>query len=112
IRFVARNCCASTAGHGCASLTPRQHSNRPGPQRRFARGESYDAGVLGGNDMNGKIGLEEHFAISDTVDGARGFVDETAWVDLRARLLDLQDRRLAEMDRHGMEKMIISLHAP
>ena len=62
--------------------------------------------------MKGKIGLEEHFAISDTVDGARGFVDETAWVDLRARLLDLQDRRLAEMDRHGMEKMIISLHAP
>jgi len=62
--------------------------------------------------MQGKIGLEEHFAIADTVDSARVFVDETAWGDLRARLLDLQERRLSEMDRYGMEKMIVSLHAP
>jgi len=62
--------------------------------------------------MRGKIGLEEHFAIADTVDGARAFVEEPAWVDLRARLLDLQEKRLSEMDQHGMEKMIVSLHAP
>jgi gamma-resorcylate decarboxylase len=62
--------------------------------------------------MNGKIGLEEHFAISDTVADARGFVGEAIWSDLRERLLDFQDKRLTEMDRYGMEKMIVSLHAP
>ena len=62
--------------------------------------------------MNGKIGLEEHFAISDTLDGARRFVGEATWVDLRERLLDFQDKRLAEMDRYGMEKMIVSINAP
>ena len=65
-----------------------------------------------GTDMNGKIGLEEHFAISDTLADARGFVGEAIWGDLRERLLDFQDKRLAEMDRYGMEKMIVSLHAP
>jgi len=62
--------------------------------------------------MNGKIGLEEHFAIPETLDGARGFVGEATWIDIRERLLDFQDKRLAEMDRHGMEKMIVSLNAP
>ncbi|HVO47631.1 MAG TPA: amidohydrolase family protein [Steroidobacteraceae bacterium] len=62
--------------------------------------------------MNGKIGLEEHFAISDTLDDVPGFIGARMWAELRERLLDLQDKRLAEMDRHGMEKMIISLHAP
>ena len=34
------------------------------------------------------------------------------WPELRHRLLDIQDTRLAEMDRHGIEMMILSLNAP
>jgi len=62
--------------------------------------------------MDGKIGLEEHFAIEDTIGDSHGFVGAETWTDLQARLLDVQDRRLAEMDRHGVEKMILSLNAP
>jgi len=62
--------------------------------------------------MQRKIGLEEHFAVPATLDDAPGFIAAATWVDLRERLLDMQDKRLAEMDRYGMEKMIVSLHAP
>jgi gamma-resorcylate decarboxylase len=62
--------------------------------------------------MDGKIGLEEHFAITDTIGDSRSFVGEATWTELRQRLLDFQDLRLAEMDRHGIAIMILSLNAP
>ncbi|HEX9464305.1 MAG TPA: amidohydrolase family protein [Alphaproteobacteria bacterium] len=62
--------------------------------------------------MKGKIGLEEHFSGEDTLMDSHGFVDDEKWRQLRANLLDMGDRRLAEMDRHGMERMIVSLNAP
>ena len=34
------------------------------------------------------------------------------WKDLRHRLIDVQDTRLGEMDKHGVEMMILSLNAP
>lgn len=61
--------------------------------------------------MQGKIALEEHFAIPETVEMARGFVPPSHWDELKSRLLDIQDRRLALMDAHGIEIMILSLHA-
>ncbi|TKC87925.1 amidohydrolase [Trinickia terrae] len=62
--------------------------------------------------MNGKIALEEHFAIEETVADSAGFVPASYWPELKARLLDLHERRIAEMDRHGVELMILSLNAP
>lgn len=62
--------------------------------------------------MNGKIGLEEHFAIPDTLDHSKGFLGDAVWPELESRLLDIQKRRIAEMDRHGMQMMILSLNAP
>jgi predicted TIM-barrel fold metal-dependent hydrolase len=62
--------------------------------------------------MQGKVGLEEHFAIEDTINDSKGFLPERVWPELRARLLDFHDKRLAEMDKHGMEIMILSLNAP
>ena len=62
--------------------------------------------------MQGKIGLEEHFAIDDTISDSKGFLPERVWPELRARLLDFHDKRLAEMDKHGMAIMILSLNAP
>ncbi len=59
--------------------------------------------------MKGKIALEEHFAIEATLQDSAGFVPEDHWDELRARLLDIQDRRLREMDAHGVEMMIRSV---
>ncbi|MPZ58257.1 MAG: amidohydrolase family protein [Rhizobiales bacterium] len=62
--------------------------------------------------MQGKIALEEHFAIEDTINDSKGFFPDTIWTELRGRLLDIQDRRLRLMDQHGIEMMLLSLNAP
>ena len=62
--------------------------------------------------MLGKIALEEHFAIPDTLQDSAGFVPGRYWEELQARLLDIQDTRLRLMDQHGIETMILSLNAP
>ena len=49
--------------------------------------------------MKGKIGLEEHFAIEDTIMDSAGFFPDDIWVELRGRLIDLHDQRLKLMDR-------------
>lgn len=61
--------------------------------------------------MQGKIALEEHFAIEATLGDSKVFGAQV-WDKLGPRLLDIQDMRLAEMDRHGVEMMILSLNAP
>ena len=62
--------------------------------------------------MEGKIGLEEHFAINETLMDSAGFVPDDHWPELRSRILDIHDRRLRLMDQHGMEMMLLSLNAP
>ncbi|HSV51874.1 MAG TPA: amidohydrolase family protein [Burkholderiaceae bacterium] len=62
--------------------------------------------------MIGKIGLEEHFANEQTLHDSAGFVPGDYWKELSARLLDIHERRLREMDANGMEMMILSLNAP
>jgi 2,3-dihydroxybenzoate decarboxylase len=62
--------------------------------------------------VQGKIALEEHFAIAETLQDSAGFVPPSYWEELSGRLLDIHDRRLREMDAHGVEMMILSLNAP
>ena len=62
--------------------------------------------------MNGTIALEEHFAINDTLKDSRQFMPDTVWAELQSRLLDIQEKRLALMDKHGIEMMILSLNSP
>ena len=62
--------------------------------------------------MQGKIGLEEHFAMAETVEDSAVFVNAAHFKELTNRLLDIHERRIAEMDRHGMQMMILSLNAP
>ena len=62
--------------------------------------------------MKGKIALEEHFAIEDTLQDSAGFVPDSHWAELSGRLLDIHDRRLKLMDAHGVEMMLLSLNAP
>ena len=62
--------------------------------------------------MKGKIGLEEHFAIPETLADSRGFFPEAVWLEVKERLLDLHGRRLKLMDEHGLEMMLLSINAP
>src|ERR1700730_6395822 len=64
------------------------------------------------NGMQGKIGLEEHFAIAETLADSGVFLPDRCWGELSRRLLDVQKERIALMDAHGMEMMILSLNAP
>ena len=62
--------------------------------------------------LHGKIALEEHFATEETLMDSAGFVPNRDWPELKSRLLDIQDKRLRQMDQHGVERMILSLNAP
>jgi 2,3-dihydroxybenzoate decarboxylase len=62
--------------------------------------------------MDRKIGLEEHFAVPETLADSQGFLGDHVWPELEKRLLDMQEYRLSHMDRHGMQMMILSLNAP
>ena len=62
--------------------------------------------------MDGKIALEEHFAIDDALMDSAGYLGEDVWAELESRLLDIHGRRIELMDRHGIETMILSLNVP
>ncbi len=62
--------------------------------------------------MQGKIALEEHFAIEDTLLDSRGYFPDRVWEEVKSRVLDLHERRLREMDQNGIEMMLLSLNAP
>jgi len=61
--------------------------------------------------MQGKIALEEHFAIEATLGDSKVFGTHV-WEELGPRLMDFQDKRLRLMDASGVEIMILSLNAP
>src|SRR5688572_9505914 len=86
------------------------------PVAAFLSGKSSLTGGAGtqeeGEEMQGKIALEEHFAIEDTLMDSAGFLGEHVWEELKSRLLDIHVKRIGEMDRHGVEIMILSLNAP
>jgi len=62
--------------------------------------------------MQGKIALEEHFAIPETLMDSRGYFPDRVWQEVKSRVMDLHERRLKLMDEHGIEMMLLSLNAP
>ena len=67
--------------------------------------------------MQGKIALEEHFALEETVSDALDFwsgdlYEKNVREELHLRLIDITDRRLREMDQNGIEMTLLSLNAP
>src|SRR5271166_2396310 len=61
--------------------------------------------------MQGKVTLEDHFAIDATLGDSQPFAAHV-WPELRHRLLDFHDQRLRLMDESGVEIMIASLNSP
>ena len=62
--------------------------------------------------MKGKIGLEEHFAIDETISDSAGFLDDRVWPELKKNLLDFREKRIGVMDQYNIQMMILSLNAP
>jgi len=62
--------------------------------------------------MHNKIAIEEHFALPETLGDSTAYAVGGSWSLLEQRLLDLDDVRLAEMDRHGVGYAIVSLNSP
>jgi 2,3-dihydroxybenzoate decarboxylase len=63
--------------------------------------------------MDGKIALEEHWAIDETLHVAGQPVAAGAfWDETRRLLVDFRDRRLADMDANGIELAILGLNSP
>lgn len=62
--------------------------------------------------MNGKIALEEHFAIPEYNQVRPHFLSASSWVDIQRRIVDFTELRLPEMDDHGIEYAVISLTSP
>jgi 2,3-dihydroxybenzoate decarboxylase len=62
--------------------------------------------------MTGKIALEEHFALPETLADSTRYASGSSWSLLEQRLLDLHDHRVSEMDAHGIAYAILSLNSP
>ena len=63
--------------------------------------------------MHNKIGFEEHMGIVETVEETRAFAgDSGKWDDFTQDLIDTDARRIAYMDKAGIELAILSLNAP
>jgi predicted TIM-barrel fold metal-dependent hydrolase len=60
--------------------------------------------------MQGKIAVEEHFRIAETT-GSEARYPGPYWSGLSGKLLDIHGARLAEMDKTGIEKAVISLNS-
>jgi gamma-resorcylate decarboxylase len=62
--------------------------------------------------VTGKIAIEEHFALEDTLGDSEQYAVAGSWSGFQQKLLDLGDRRLPDMDRHGVACSILSLNSP
>jgi gamma-resorcylate decarboxylase len=63
--------------------------------------------------MQGKIALEEHFAVdAPDQDTASRLAGNATWAETARRLVDFHDLRLNDMDACGIEYAILSLNAP
>jgi len=62
--------------------------------------------------MTGKIALEEHFALAETLGDSERYFPPAVWQRMYSALTDIHEKRLAEMDQHGIETAILSLNSP
>jgi 2,3-dihydroxybenzoate decarboxylase len=59
--------------------------------------------------MPGKVALEEHFALAETIESSTA---ATYSAEFRKQILEMGSGRIAEMDRGGVELCILSLVSP
>ena len=63
--------------------------------------------------MKGKIALEEHWAIDETINiVGQPLAAGPFWEATRAKLVEFRQTRLAGMDKNGIEFAILGLNSP
>jgi gamma-resorcylate decarboxylase len=62
--------------------------------------------------MQNKIALEEHFATPETLGDSERYFPPAVWQRMYSALTDIHEKRLAEMDLHGIQTMLLSLNSP
>ncbi len=62
--------------------------------------------------MRGKIALEEHFAMEETLGDSERYFPPDVWRKMHGALTDFHQKRLEQMDQHGIEMMLLSLNSP
>jgi gamma-resorcylate decarboxylase len=63
--------------------------------------------------MQGKIAFEEHMSLEETLEDSRSFAGGSGkWDEFARQILDLDEERLAGMERNGIDFTILSLNAP
>jgi 2,3-dihydroxybenzoate decarboxylase len=62
--------------------------------------------------VTGKIALEEHFALPETLADSTRYASGHSWSLLEQQLLDLHVHRVSQMDAHGIAYAILSLNSP
>src|SRR6266540_2241322 len=60
--------------------------------------------------MYGKIAVEEHFGLPETVGSSVRYTASGYWAEVNQKLLDLGSQRLADMDKAGIEMTVLSLN--
>ena len=59
-----------------------------------------------------KIGIEETFAIPETLACSEKYFPKEVWPKFSSQILDFMKYRVEEMDQYGMDMMILSLNSP
>ena len=63
--------------------------------------------------MRGKIALEEHMSLPETLEDSRSFAGGSGkWDEFARQILDIGDERLKGMDKNGIEFTILSINSP
>jgi gamma-resorcylate decarboxylase len=96
----------SSAALATAGLLGNANATSATPVAR----KSVDADEPGPAPMIGKIALEEHFVLAETIETSYAVRDLPP--QTRHKILDLGSGRIAEMDRGGLDICILSLTAP
>lgn len=99
--FIERSAGALAAAGVLAGVNAASVANDPQKKGGAAEADSPPS--------TGKIALEEHFGLSETV--VTGYVASGA-SEIALKLQEIGSERLAEMDRTGVELCILSLTAP
>src|SRR5215469_9014369 len=74
-----------------------------------AKAPATDSGHSDSGSLAGKIALEEHFVVPETLAASYG---AAGGAEFRGRLADIGSARIAEMDRGGLGTCILSLVGP
>jgi len=89
-----------------AGLTGKAHS----AESLLGSKSVLDSAKSGSEPLPGKIALEEHFVLAETMETSYAVRD--LHPETRQKILDLGSGRIADMDRGGLDICILSLTAP